>query len=108
VVHSFEPYVASTPGNMVWALARFWVDAAAATLAAEEQFAGSCHRVRYEDLVADPEEVAARIFRFLGVPPEPGISARCFSAERERFGPADYKIWQRPPPRRAARVRDRR
>lgn len=91
--YGFEPYVASTPGNMVWALARFWVDAAAATLAAEEQFAGSCHRVRYEDLVADPEEVAAGIFRFLGVPPEPGISGRCFSAERERFGPADYKIW---------------
>jgi hypothetical protein len=27
------------------------------------------------------------------VPPEPGISARCFAEERERFGPADYKIW---------------
>ncbi len=23
----------------------------------------------------------------------PGISATCFSAERERFGPADYEIW---------------
>ena len=23
----------------------------------------------------------------------PGISKACFSAERERFGPADYKIW---------------
>jgi len=27
------------------------------------------------------------------VPAAPGISERCFSAERERFGPADYKIW---------------
>ena len=62
-------------------------------LAAEEKFASSCHRVRYEDLVADPEAVTAGIFEFLGVPPDPGISGRCFSPERERFGPADYKIW---------------
>jgi Sulfotransferase family len=91
--YGFDPYIASTPGNAVWALARFWVDSAGAALAAEEQFAQSCHRVRYEDLVADPEGAAARIFEFLGVAPAPGISQRCFSAERERFGPADYKIW---------------
>ena len=27
------------------------------------------------------------------MPPSPGISARCFAPERERLGPADYKIW---------------
>jgi hypothetical protein len=91
--YGFDPYVASTPGNVVWALARFWVDGAGAILAAQEQLAASCHRVRYEDLVSDPEEVAADIFEFLGVPQDPGISGRCFSPERERFGPADYKIW---------------
>ena len=91
--YGFDSYIASTPGNVVWALARFWLDGAGVTLAAEEKFASSCHRVRYEDLVADPEEVTAGIFEFLGVPPDPGISGRCFSPERERFGPADYKIW---------------
>jgi hypothetical protein len=91
--YGFEPYISSTPGNAVWALARFWVDSVTATLATEEQFAASCLRVRYEDLVADPETMAAGIFEFLGVPQEPGISRRCFSSERERFGPADYKIW---------------
>jgi hypothetical protein len=91
--YGFDPYIASTPGNVVWALARFWADNASAILSAEELFAASCHRVRYEDLVADPEEVASRIFTFLGVPPQPGISDRCFRSERERFGPADYKIW---------------
>jgi hypothetical protein len=91
--YGFDPYIASTPGNAVWALARFWVDSAGATLAAEERFAASCHRVRYEDLVAEPETVAAGIFEFLGVDQQPGISDRCFSPERERFGPADYKIW---------------
>jgi sulfotransferase family protein len=91
--YGFDPYIASTPGNVVCALARFWVDAAEGALAAEEQLATSCHRVRYEDLVADPEAVAAGIFEFLGVAPAPGISRRCFSMDRERFGPADYKIW---------------
>jgi hypothetical protein len=33
------------------------------------------------------------LFEFLGVVPAPGISEKCFSTERERFGPGDYKIW---------------
>jgi hypothetical protein len=49
--------------------------------------------VRYEDLVADPEATAAAVFEFLGVQAVPGITEACFSAERERFGPADNKIW---------------
>lgn len=91
--YGFDPYVASTPGNAVLALARFWGDNAAAILAAEEQFSASCHRVRYEDLVADPQQVADGIFGFLGVAPVPDVAARCFTAERERFGLGDYKIW---------------
>jgi hypothetical protein len=75
------------------ALASFWTDNAQATLAVEEQFADKCFRLRYEDLVADPEATAARVFEFLGVAAAPGISQRCFSVERERFGPADHKIW---------------
>jgi hypothetical protein len=91
--YGFEPYAAESPGNAVQALARFWSDHASAILAVEEQFPDRCHRVRYEDLVADPEQVASGIFRFLGVPPVQGISASCFAPERERLGPADYKIW---------------
>ncbi len=91
--YGFEPYAAESPGNAVQALARFWSDHTAAILAAEEQFADRCHRVRYEDLVADPEAVADGIFRFIGVPPVQGISTACFAPERERLGPADYKIW---------------
>lgn len=91
--YGFDPYIATTPGNEVLALARFWADNAAETLAAEERFADRCARVRYEDLVTGPEEAAAEIFSFLGVAQVPGISENCFSAERERFGPADHKIW---------------
>ncbi len=91
--YGFDPYIAATPGNAVTALASFWTDNAQTTLAVEEQFADKCYRLRYEDLVADPETAAAGVFEFLGVAAAPGISQRCFSAERERFGPADYKIW---------------
>jgi hypothetical protein len=89
-----DSYAAAAPGNAVLAGARFWSDHAAAILAVEERYPDRCHRVRYEDLVAEPEAVADGVFRFLGVPPSPGVSARCFAPERERLGPADYKIWQ--------------
>lgn len=91
--YGFDPYIATTPGNAVLALARFWADNVGTALAAEEQFGDRCLRVRYEDLVTDPEGTAARVFTFLGVAQVPGISEACFSTERERFGPADYKIW---------------
>jgi hypothetical protein len=91
--YGFDGYAAASPGNMVAALGRYWADNAALILAAEEQFPASCHRVRYEDLVAAPEDVASVIFSFLGVAPAPGITERCFALDRERSGPADYKIW---------------
>jgi Sulfotransferase family len=91
--YGFEPYIAATPGNAVMALASFWTDNVQATLAVEERFQDACFRVRYEDLVADSEATAAAVFGFLGVQAAPGITEACFSAERERFGPADNKIW---------------
>jgi hypothetical protein len=75
------------------ALANFWAENVHTTLAVEERFPDRCFRVRYEDLVVDPEATATALFDFLGVAAAPGISERCFSAERERFGPGDHKIW---------------
>jgi hypothetical protein len=91
--YGFDPYIAASPGNTVLALARYWIENTAAILAAADRFPESCYRVRYEDLVADPESVVAGIFEFLGVAGLPGVAARCFTAERERSGPSDYKIW---------------
>jgi hypothetical protein len=91
--YGFDPYIAETPGNAVFALARFWFDNASVIAMAEEQYADRCLRVRYEDLVADPQGQADRIFGFLEAAPVPDVEARMFASERERFGPADYKIW---------------
>src|SRR5580692_4238394 len=92
-VYGFDPYAAMTPGNAVLALARFWLDNAELIWAAEEQFADRCLRVRYEDLVKDPQLVTDGIFEFLGVTPVADIGERVFATEKERSGPADYKIW---------------
>jgi hypothetical protein len=91
--YGFDSYIAATPGNAVLALARYWADGVGAILAVEERFPGHCVRVRYEDLVTDPDAIAGAVFAFLGAMPVPGIAARCFTAERERFGAGDPKIW---------------
>lgn len=91
--YGFDPYIAASPGNSVLALARYWLEHTSEILAVEERFAGQCLRVRYEDLVADPETVMGQVFGFLGVPALEGISSACFAAEPERAGIGDYKIW---------------
>jgi hypothetical protein len=91
--YGFDQYIAGSPGNAVLALARYWLDNAAAIAAVEEARPELCHRVRYEDLVEDPEGVMRDVYAFIGVRQAPGVARACFSAERERFGPADHKIW---------------
>ncbi len=49
--------------------------------------------VRYEDLVTAPEETAASMFDFLGLPQVPGITGDCFKIPHESNGPGDEKIW---------------
>jgi hypothetical protein len=91
--YGFDQFIAETPGNSVHALARFWLDNAATIFAAQEEYGERCIGVRYEDMTEDPQATADAIFSFLGVDPVPDIAEACFAAERERFGPADYKIW---------------
>ncbi|HEX6448427.1 MAG TPA: sulfotransferase [Trebonia sp.] len=91
--YGFEGYVAASPGNSVVALARYWADYTAAIVAAEEHHGPACLRLRYEDLVANPEAQATRVFGFLGVRPVPGITQEMFSRRRQRSGPGDHKIW---------------
>ena len=89
----FDPYADLSPRNAVLALAQFWAANVALIMAVEERFHESSHRVRYEDLVADPEGVSDRIFRFLGVAPVPGLARACLTAARDRAGPSGYQTW---------------
>jgi hypothetical protein len=91
--YGFDQYIVGSPGNAVLALARYWLDNATLIAGVQERYPDRCHRVRYEDLVEDPEGVMGGVYAVIGVGPAPGVAGACFSGERERFGPADYKIW---------------
>jgi hypothetical protein len=89
----FDGYVAQNPGNNVAAIGSYWSDCARQILAFEESEPERCFRLRYEDLVTSPEEVAASLLRFLGASPAPGITEACFGSPHEGDGPGDEKIW---------------
>jgi hypothetical protein len=91
--YGFDQYIVGSPGNVVLALARYWLDNATLINEVEKAQPERCHRIRYEDLVEDPEEVMREVYAFIGVKPAPGMAQACFSGDRERFGPADHKIW---------------
>jgi hypothetical protein len=89
----FDPYVAQNPGNTVAAIGSYWADCERAILDFEAKNPDRCLRVRYEDLVTAPEEVAAGLLAFLGSAPVQGITTACFATPHEGDGPGDEKIW---------------
>jgi protein-tyrosine sulfotransferase len=91
--YGFDSYVAGTPGNMVLAAARCWLDQTRAIIEFQDKNPDRCHGVRYEDLVTGPEQVAADLFTFLNLAPAPGITQTCLSKDHDNRGPADHKIW---------------
>lgn len=64
--YGIEPYVRQAPQNLPMALVQFWIDRATAIRQFEEAHAAQCIRVRYEDLVTDPEDTLRRIFESIG------------------------------------------
>jgi Sulfotransferase family len=91
--YGFDQYIVGSPGNAVLALARYWLDNATLINRVERAQPERCHRIRYEDLVDDPEAVMREAYAFIGVQPAPGVARACLSGDRERFGPGDHKIW---------------
>lgn len=89
----FSSYAAQNPGNSVEAIASYWADCSSLILTYERDNSDRCYRLRYEDLVADPESVTAALFSFLGVSQSPGITQKCFEIPHDERGPGDEKIW---------------
>jgi protein-tyrosine sulfotransferase len=90
--YGFDSYTSGS-SNTVAALARYWADYTEAIAETEEEFGPICLRVRYEDLVTEPDREASRIFDFLDVGQVADVVSRSFSVPQQRFGPGDYKIW---------------
>lgn len=91
--YGVEQFGAAHPGNSVAAVADYWGTHTRAIIEFEKRHLDRCVRVRYEDLVADPDGESARIFTFLGEEPIAGIAGASLVAGRVLFGPSDHKIW---------------
>jgi hypothetical protein len=89
--YGYGPYVQTSPGNTVMALARYWLDHVSQALAWEKEHPEMCIRVTYEDLVANPEPIVKGVQEFLGVREDLAVLLRAFDREPAR-GPGDYKV----------------
>jgi hypothetical protein len=90
--YGFENYVTRASGNSVAAIASAWCEETAWALEFEETHPERCHRVYYEQIVQSPEAVAAGIFDFIGVAPDPEVTRRCFDVQHDFSGPGDHKV----------------
>jgi len=85
-------YVSRMPENLPLACAMLWQDEVSQISKFEEAHPDRCHCLRYEDMVTNPEEVLADLFRFLGLQINELSRADIFSQTR-RSERGDYKIW---------------
>ncbi len=70
--------------------ARYYTAVMGVGAAALERLPALCHRVRYEDVVADTEAEARRLLEFLGVPWEPQVLDFHETARARRINTPSY------------------
>lgn len=73
------------------ALARVWLERQAALDAFAERHAADCHRLRYEDLLADPAGELRRLFAFLALDVDPDRLLADAIAREPRVGLGDFR-----------------
>ena len=100
--YGFDQYIGGSPGNSVLALARYWLDNATMIAAAEDEYPQLCHRIRYEDLVEDPDGMMREVYAFLGVAPRQELRRRASAANGSASG---RRITRSGRPRRSAATR---
>ncbi len=93
--YGFRGYIRQRPDSAPAALAQYWIDRT--TRMVEFERSGRCatRRIRYEDLVADPERELGALLADLGLARGPELVARIVAeALRTRHDPGagDYKI----------------
>ena len=87
----FGPFVAANPGNLVAALANYWIDRTSKMVAFERTCELDHARLYYELLCDDPAGTLTRLFEFLDLPADEKVIERTFQT-RHGVGPGDYKI----------------
>jgi Sulfotransferase family len=90
--YGFEQFTRVHGGNSVSALVAYWIEHTRRIAEFEKAHGDRCVRVHYEQLVTNPEQVAAEVFEGIGARPAPGITERCFGGPPPSLGPGDHKI----------------
>jgi len=84
-------YSRRSPHDLVGAMLESWCEKTELLLKMELHHRELCHRVRYEDLVARPDEVLPPLFAFLGVAWDPSLIERAFTIRHDHGG-GDQRI----------------
>jgi protein-tyrosine sulfotransferase len=79
-------YVRRSPHDLVAAMLESWCDKTELLLKLELHHPQICRRVRYEDLVARPEDVLRPLCEFFGVAWEPSMVERAFAMRHDDGG----------------------
>jgi hypothetical protein len=105
---AFGPFATTHPGSSAAAIAAYWAARTEPLLQFEEAHPGACRRVRYEDLVDHPDQVADQIFAFLGLGQDDPITPRWApddtlptAEETDAPGGSQVPVDQIPPPLRS-------
>ncbi len=92
--YGFGDFARMSPTDNVSALAAYWHDRVNKMLLAEKRLPEERRlRVRYEDVVADPDAALTPVWHLIGVPPVTDASRLAFTQRHDGTGPADHKIW---------------
>lgn len=87
----FESFVARASGNAIDGLADYWLDKTRRSLDAERSLANPGFRLRYEDLVVEPQAALEALFAFLDLALPPAMLDSIFTTPHV-VGPGDSKI----------------
>ncbi len=93
-IPSLLPFQYASRGHLVTALIRYWTEWNGRLMRFEASHPGSCHRVHYEDLVADPAKAFGGMFSFLGLAWDQGLVDAIFVSQHDS-GMEDFKVRSR-------------
>lgn len=79
-------YMVRASGDHVQGAVAYWADVTSGLLEFESRHPDRTFRLRYEDLVGDPEGTLPRLFRYLGLDWDPSLLGSVFTSEHDRGG----------------------
>ncbi len=84
-------YMARQPETLIGAATEYWTDGISSLLAFERQHRKNSYRVRYEDVVAQPEATLPALFSFLGLEWDPRLIDMVYATPHD-LGAGDKSV----------------